>query len=99
MGWKAQARWKEQARNGRLAVAKQMPPLRHKVDDRPFDIRRSEVAQWLCSQPSIMQYVFDKVGSGAGGLGVIEYDAETGTWQGVDWEGETVNEGVEGRNV
>jgi len=79
--------WKAQARDGRFAVAKRMPPLRHKVEDEPFDVRESEVARWLCSQPSIMQHVFDKARGGRGGVGAIEYDAESGTWRGVEWEG------------
>lgn len=58
-----------------------MPPLAHSSKaDAPFDIRESEAARWLCSQPSIMQYVFDKASTN----GLIEYDPVTGTWRGVD---------------
>ena len=58
-----------------------MPPLRHKVGDE-FDIMRSEVAAWLCEQPSIRQYAFDI----AHAAGVIVYDAGTGEWRGVGTE-------------
>jgi len=61
-------------------VARTMPPLRHSLPGHPFDIERSEVARWLCSQPGIMQYVFDA----AKNAGTIAYDPETGTWRGVD---------------
>lgn len=63
--------------------AKRMPRLRHSIPNEPFDIRHSEIALWLCSQPSIMQYVFDMVAQPSR-LGLIEYDNATKTWQGID---------------
>ena len=54
-----------------------MPTLRHKVGEE-FDIMESEVADWLCSQPEIRQYIFDA----AKETGAIVYNAETGTWRG-----------------
>ena len=60
--------------------AKTMPTLRHRLDGEPFDIDRSEVIDWLCEQPEIRQYVFDKARS----AGAIVYDAESGTWSGAD---------------
>lgn len=61
-----------------------MPPLPHRRrDGEPFDIERSEVADWLCGQPSVRQYVFDL----ANGYGLIEYDPDSGTWRGTAWEG------------
>lgn len=65
-------------------VARSMPPLLHRVPGEPFDITRSEVAQWLCSQPEIMQLVFDMVDSSHTGCQQIAYDPETCTWQGRD---------------
>lgn len=62
-----------------IDAARRMPELPH-ASGSVFDIQKSEAAKWLCSQPGIMQYVFDK----ANGNGLIEFDAERGTWQGVD---------------
>lgn len=65
-----------------IEAAKRMPALSHSREGEPFDIEQSEVAKWLCSQPGVMQYVFDK----ASNNGLIEYDRESGTWQGSDAE-------------
>lgn len=62
--------------------ATKMPTLRNSMPGESFDICRSEAARWLCSQPGIMQYVFDKAKSN----GLIEYDDITKTWQGIDYE-------------
>lgn len=64
--------------------AKDMPPLLHSTPGQEFDIQKSEVAKWLCAQPSIMQYVFTKVSTSNGGLGLIEYDRETNIWKGIN---------------
>lgn len=61
--------------------AVKMPVLRNSMPGEPFDICRSEAACWLCSQPDIMQYVFDK----AKDNGLIEYDGVAGSWQGIDY--------------
>lgn len=63
----------------RLDVAKQMPPLRHKLPGKEFDIARSEVVRWLVAQPEIMQLIFNAVKAK-----YIVYDKPTGTWHGVD---------------
>ena len=68
---------KQIRRNRALEYARQMPPLRHRVGDE-FDIMNSEVAEWLCSQPAVRQYLFDA----AKELKVIVFDQETGTWSG-----------------
>ncbi len=59
--------------------ASTMPALPHSIAGKAFDIRDSEAAWWLCTQPRIMQYVFDK----AKDNDLIVYDAETGMWKGV----------------
>lgn len=64
----------------RLKAAEYMPPLRHSIPDEPFDIKESEVARWLCSQPDIMQYVFDEAHSKK----LIKYE-KNGFWRGVEW--------------
>jgi hypothetical protein len=71
--------------NRKFDVARQMPPMRHYVPGTNFDIRESEVAKWLCSQPGIMQYVFDKVASSSNGLNLIKYDPTTEMWRGIAW--------------
>ena len=65
-----------------LDAVRTMPSLRHSIPGEAFDIRKSEVASWLCSQPEVMQYVFDQ----ANYTGSIVYDVETGTWAGADHE-------------
>lgn len=61
-----------------------MLPLRHTAEDGKFDIARSEAAKWIAEQPEVMQKIFDT----ARYQGVIEYDAETGRWKGVDYGGD-----------
>lgn len=61
--------------------ARQMPALRHRTCE-PFDITESEAAAWLCSQPDVMDAVFDK----AKQKGFIVFDPATRTWRGVDHE-------------
>lgn len=63
-------------------IARQMPPLRHNSPGAEYDVRESAVAKWLCSQPEIMQYMFDKVANSTNGLNLIKYDPTTGTWRG-----------------
>jgi hypothetical protein len=57
-----------------------MPPgLNHWPDKpRPFTCAKSEVFQWLTSQPEILHYLLNKFKD----AGAIEFDAETGTWRG-----------------
>lgn len=69
----------------RLNIAKEMPPLSHSHAGQPFDVKTSHVAMWLCEQPEIMAYVFDKVSTRGGGLGFIAYDSTTGKWKGVGY--------------
>ncbi len=66
-----------------LEDVKKMPPLRHTAEDGTFDIACSEAAKWIVSRPGVMQKIFDT----ARYRGVIKYDADTGTWQGVDHDG------------
>jgi hypothetical protein len=69
--------------NSKLECVKHMPELRHSVGN-SFDITQSEVVSWLIQQPSILQYLFDKVANGADKC--IVYDRERGTWRGTDHE-------------
>ena len=61
---------------------KQMPPLPHSYPGVEFDITESEAAAWIASQPEVRQKMFDM----ARYHGVIQYDPDTGTWKGVDYE-------------
>ena len=64
-----------------FSTARQMPPLRHSIPGRSFDVTNSEVCLWLMRQPEIMQYSFDKANYAKD----ILYDPESGTWRGVDY--------------
>ena len=57
-----------------------MPPRAH-CPNATFDWMESEVANWLCAQPSMRQYMFDK----CRGAGLIVFNQATGTWRGRDW--------------
>lgn len=65
--------------------ARNMPPLRHSIAGKAFNIQNSEAAKWLCAQPEIMQYVFEKVKGSSSGPGEIIYDPENKTWRGIEW--------------
>ena len=65
-----------------LNCAKQMPALAHKNKNGEFDVKKSEVCNWLVKQPDIAQKVFNMAMNNR----VIKFDSETGKWQGVDYE-------------
>lgn len=67
-----------------LDCASKMPALSHVNPKENFDIRKSEVAQWLVSQPEVMQKIFDMAKSQK----VIKYNPATQTWQGVEYSGD-----------
>lgn len=67
-----------------LECVKSMPELKHKVGDGEFDITKSEVVQWLIRQPDVLKCLFDTVRRHGYVDQVIVYDAENGTWRGVD---------------
>lgn len=71
----------------RFEVAKKMPPLKHKLNDR-YDVEESEVIKWLISQPDILNYIFDAVRGNGRRESPIIYNPDTETWQGVDYDGE-----------
>lgn len=64
-----------------LEGAKYMPPLRHSYEDQEYEVEDSDVCDYLCSLPEVMQKVFDL----AKGRKVIVYDKETGMWRGSEW--------------
>lgn len=72
-----------------LQCVKNMPKLKHRNPEKEFDIRDSEVVQWLISQPTVLNYLFDIVrGRDKRRESLIEFDKATGTWQGVDYNGD-----------
>ncbi len=64
-----------------LNCLRKMPPLRHSIPNVPFDIMNSEAARWIASQPEVVQKMFNM----ASNRKVIEYDRDTGKWQGADY--------------
>ncbi len=67
-----------------LNCMKDMPALYHTNKDGSFDICKSEVVQWIMKQPEVGQKVFDM----AKNKGLIEYDPDSKTWRGVDYNGD-----------
>lgn len=70
---------------GRQAIveaAKKMPPLYHKIPGEEFDIRKARTLWWLTKQIAVLEDVWNLVKQS----GAIEYNSETGKWQGVDFE-------------
>lgn len=56
-----------------------MPPLKHwDREAGDFDMRKSEVVQWLLAQDFTIQWLFEK----ARATKRIWFDAESGTWRG-----------------
>ena len=60
---------------------KKMPPLHHTIPGHDFALDKSEVIQWLISEPAAQKYLFDR----ANASGAIVYDSSTGTWRGIDY--------------
>lgn len=67
-----------------LDSGKFMPPLYHKLPDEEFNIKKSEAVQWLINQPDVLSYVWDRFKQSED----IEYNQETGKWQGIWWGNE-----------
>ena len=67
-----------------LDVSRFMPPLRHSIPGQEFDIRKSEVMQWMLKNPATWNYIWNNIKQS----GAVEYNPATGTWQGVDYDGD-----------
>lgn len=65
-----------------LEVAKLMPPLRHSIPGEDFDIQKSEALKWIMQSPVAWNYIWNNIKQS----GVIIYNSDTGTWQGVDYD-------------
>ena len=74
-----------QFKNSKLCkIVKRMPPLYHKLPDEEYDIRKSRVIWWLMKQPEMLEYIWNRIKQS----GAIQYNPETGKWQGVDFREE-----------
>ncbi|MCR8978710.1 hypothetical protein [Brevibacillus laterosporus] len=69
-------------RSKKLKVGRKLPPGYHKLPGEEYDIRKSEVVQWLIQQPSIQEFVWDQFKQS----GDVSYDQTTGKWRGVDYD-------------
>lgn len=72
------------SRDKRLTVGGEMPPLYHTLPGEQYDPKKSQVLKWISERPGFLAYVFDKLVQS----GQIEYDTDTGKWQGVDYDGD-----------
>ena len=69
-------------RSKMLDTARIMPPLRHSIPGKEFNIKNSEVVKWLLKNPVVWNYVWNNVKES----GAVSYDSDTGKWQGVDYD-------------
>lgn len=69
-------------RSKMLDAARIMPPLRHSIPGKEFNIKNSEVVKWLLENPVVWNYVWNNVKES----GAVSYDSDTGKWQGVDYD-------------
>ena len=70
------------SRSKKLNVAKNLPPLYHKLPNSDYNAKKSEVIAWLIERPSILEFIWDHIKQS----GDVFYDSATGKWQGVDYE-------------
>ena len=62
-----------------FAIIQTMPPgMIHHDKSQDYDVTKSQVVQWIISQPAALWYLFGK----ARNSGAIVFDPATGTWSG-----------------
>lgn len=66
----------------RPSLAKKMPPLRRKIQGREYSAKDDRVLDWVKCNTDLVLYMVDLLAR----IGYIEFDPETGTWRGVDYE-------------
>lgn len=71
----------KKAKDKRLLVAKEMPPLRKTIPGEAYSYHTDETLQWIAQRPGLLNYLFDKLNQGR----YIKYDPETGKWAGVNY--------------
>lgn len=69
-------------RSKKLDVAKNLPPSYHKLPGEEYNVKKSEVVQWLMQRPSILEFIWDQIKQS----GDVIYNQDTGKWQGIDYE-------------
>lgn len=74
---------KKRAGDKRLLVANEMPPMYRRQPNQIYDHENDEVLKWIAEHPGLLNYMFDKLSTGKH----IEYNPDTGIWQGVDYDG------------
>lgn len=71
---------KDQKRKTFQEIMRSMPVLAHWPDHAiPFDVNQSQVVEWITAQMDIKNWLFWRARS----AGYIDYDRETGKWNGV----------------
>lgn len=66
----------------KMEIGRNLPPSYHKLPGEKYDIKKSEIVQWLIQQPEILQFLWDQFQPS----GYIIYDRSTGKWHGVDYD-------------
>lgn len=66
-----------------IKLVREMPPLKHTGFAEEFIPEKSEVFNWICSHYEFAQMIFNDMRNS----GYIKYNADTQTWQGVDYIG------------
>lgn len=67
-----------------LETTKLMPPLRHSIPGKDFNIQKSEVMKWIMQNPDAWNFIWNNIKQS----GSVIYNPDTGTWQGVDYDGD-----------
>lgn len=73
---------RSKSRQDIIDVAKEMPPLFHKLPGEDFNLIKSRVLWWLVKQPEVLKYIWDIVKQS----GAIVYDASSGKWSGINFQ-------------
>ena len=68
-------------KNGKMQIAKRMPPLKRRKDGEDYCYINDEVMKWISKNPALISYVLDKVAAN----GYIVYDPKLKVWHGADY--------------
>lgn len=72
---------KVKSKSKKIEIAKLMPPKYHKLPNEDYNTKKSETIKWLLMNSSILEFLWDHIKQS----GYIEYNPDTGKWQGVDY--------------
>ena len=73
---------KNRSTDKRLLAEKDMPPLHRTQPGQQYSYISDEVLDWISKRPGLLMYIFDKLKDGK----YIEYDSDTGTWRGANYD-------------